>query len=183
VSTSAERFEIQVAHTAELDPWVLAQARELLDLVFAGEMTDADWEHAIGGMHALAWQGSLLVGHASVVQRRIVHDGRALRTGYVEGVGVHPMWQRHGAGGRMMEALERIIEAAYDIGALGASDEAVSLYEHRGWIRWIGPLSAITPVGVRRTPDEDGCVYVLPAASTLDIRGELTCDWRDGDVW
>jgi aminoglycoside 2'-N-acetyltransferase I len=183
VSVSDEGFEIQVAHTAELDPLVLVKARELLDLVFAGEMTDADWEHAMGGMHAIAWRADLLVGHASVVQRRIVHDGQALRTGYVEGVGVHPEWQRQGAGGRMMEALERIIEAAYDIGALGATDEAFSLYERRGWVRWLGPTSAITPAGIRRTPDEDGCIYVLPNASTLDIGGELTCDWRDGDVW
>lgn len=183
VSVGNEGFEIQVAHTAELDPLVLVKARELLDLVFAGEMTDADWEHAMGGIHAIAWRADLLVGHASVVQRRIVHDGQALRTGYVEGVGVHPEWQRQGAGGRMMEALERIIEAAYDIGALGATDEAASLYEHRGWVRWLGPTSAITSAGIRRTPDEDGCIYVLPNASTLDIGGELTCDWRDGDVW
>jgi aminoglycoside 2'-N-acetyltransferase I len=183
VSIRVESLAIQVGHTADLDPLVLAKARELLDLVFAGEMTDDDWEHALGGMHALAWQGEVLIGHASVVQRRIIHDGRALRTGYVEGVGVHPAWQRQGAGGQLMEVLERIIEAAYDIGALGATDEAVNLYEHRGWVRWSGPLSAITPTGVRRTPDEDGCVYVLPAGSVLDIRGELTCDWRDGDVW
>jgi aminoglycoside 2'-N-acetyltransferase I len=183
VSVGSDRFKIQVAHTAELDPAVLATARELLDLVFAGEMTDHDWEHALGGMHAIAWRGDQLVGHASVVQRRIVHDGRALRTGYVEGVGVHPEWQRHGVGGQMMEVLERIIEAAYDIGALGATDEAVSLYEHRGWVRWLGHTSAITPAGIRPTPAEDGCIYVLPNGARLDIGGELTCDWRDGDVW
>jgi aminoglycoside 2'-N-acetyltransferase I len=83
----------------------------------------------------------------------------------------------------MMEALERIIDAAYDIGALGASDGAVSFYEHRGWVRWRGGTSALTPAGVVRTPDEDGCIYVLPGTTTLDIDGELTCDWRDGDAW
>jgi aminoglycoside 2'-N-acetyltransferase I len=40
---------------------------------------------------------------------------------------------------------------------------------------------------VRRTEDDDGAVYVLPGAATLDpsldVTGELTCDWRDGDVW
>ena len=162
---------------------MLVEARGLLDLVFAGEMTDIDWEHAIGGMHAIAWRAGMMVGHASVVQRRIVHEGRALRTGYIEGVGVHPDWQRQGAGGLMMEALERIIEAAYDIGALGASDEALALYRRRGWVRWLGPTSAITPIGLRRTPDEDGCIYVLPNGSQLDIGAALTCDWRDGDVW
>jgi aminoglycoside 2'-N-acetyltransferase I len=176
-------FLLQVGHTAEIDPSVLAQARALLDMVFEGEMTDHDWEHSLGGMHAIVWHGTAVIGHASVIQRRLVHGGSALRTGYVEGVGVHPEWQRQGIGGQMMEALERIIETAYDIGALGASDEAVSLYEQRGWIRWQGQLSAITPGGLERTPDEDGCVFVLPFGHNLDFAGDLVCDWRDGDVW
>jgi aminoglycoside 2'-N-acetyltransferase I len=82
----------------------------------------------------------------------------------------------------MMAALERIIAAAYDIGALGASDDAISLYEHRGWIKWLGPTSALTPDGIVRTADDDG-VYVLPCATPLDVSGELTCDWRHGDQW
>ena len=39
------------------------------------------------------------------------------------------------------------------------------------------------PAGVVRTEEEDGAVYVLPVATPLDLAGELTCDWRDGDVW
>jgi aminoglycoside 2'-N-acetyltransferase I len=176
-------FLLQVAHTGELDPVVLTQARALLDEVFDGEMTDDDWEHALGGMHAVAWHGASVIGHASVIQRRLVHGGRALRTGYVEGVGVRPDWQRQTIGGQMMGALERIIESSYDIGALGATDEAVRLYEGRGWIRWLGPTSALTPDGVVRTPDEDDSVYVLPLRTTLELTAGLTCDWRDGDVW
>jgi aminoglycoside 2'-N-acetyltransferase I len=34
-----------------------------------------------------------------------------------------------------------------------------------------------------RTPGEAGAVYVLPVTVDLDVTGELTCDWRDGDVW
>ena len=176
-------FVLQVGHTAEFSPTVLGEARALLDVVFEGEMTNHDWEHALGGMHAIAWRVTEVVGHASVVQRRLMHRGHPLRTGYVEGVGVHPAWQRHGLGGQMMDPLERIIEAAYDIGALGATDEAVSLYEHRGWIKWLGPTSALTPAGIIRTPDEDECIYVLFRGLTLDVAGDLICDWRDGDVW
>jgi aminoglycoside 2'-N-acetyltransferase I len=183
VSGAAEGFDLQISHTADVDPAVLATAHGLLDVVFEGEMTDADWEHAIGGMHAMAWHGDQLIGHASVVQRRLVHRGRALRTGYVEGVGVHPTWKRRGVGGRMMAALERIIDSAYDIGALGATDEAVTMYTRRGWLKWLGRASAITPAGVIHTPDEEGFIYVLPGRTTLDLHGELTCDWRDGDVW
>jgi aminoglycoside 2'-N-acetyltransferase I len=176
-------FLLQVGHTAEIDVSTLAQARELLDVVFDGEMTDHDWDHSLGGMHAIVRDGSSVIGHASVIQRRLMHRELVLRTGYVEGVGVHPDYQRQGIGGQMMAALEQIIEAAYDIGALGATDEALALYEHRGWIQWAGPTSALTPAGVVRTPDEDGGVYVLPLRAPLDIAGDLTCDWRDGDVW
>ena len=180
---SPEPFDIQIEHTSRLDRDVLTRSRDLLDLVFDGEMSDADWEHSLGGMHAIAWRADVLVGHASVVQRRVVHGGRALRTGYVEGVGVHPAWQRQGAGGQMMAALEQIVNRAYDLGALGATDEAVSLYEHRGWRKWLGPTSAMTPTGLVRTIDEDVAVFVLAGSHPLDLHGELTCDWRDGDVW
>ncbi|MEO8267064.1 MAG: GNAT family N-acetyltransferase [Ilumatobacteraceae bacterium] len=176
-------FSLQVGHTADLTAAVLARARDLLDVVFSGDLTDHDWEHSLGGMHSIVWHNSSVVGHASVIQRRLVHGDQVLRAGYVEGVGVHPEWQRHGIGGQMMAALERIIDSAYDIGALGATDEAINLYEHRGWVRWLGPTSALTPTGIVRTPDDDGCIYVFPATHGLDVGGELTCDWRDGDVW
>ena len=91
--------------------------------------------------------------------------------------------RRRGYGGAMMDALERVIRDAYDLGALGATDEAVALYEAHGWRRWDGPLFALTPDGRIRTPEEDGAVYVLETTVALDRSGELTCDWRDGDVW
>ncbi|MGH2943574.1 MAG: hypothetical protein ACRDLN_12460, partial [Solirubrobacteraceae bacterium] len=67
--------------------------------------------------------------------------------------------------------------------ALGATDEAADFYAARGWQAWRGPTSALTPGGVVRTADEDGSVHVLALAHPLDLSGELTCDWRDGDVW
>jgi aminoglycoside 2'-N-acetyltransferase I len=174
---------IQVAHTADVEPATLQAARALLGDVFDGEFVGSDWEHSLGGMHALAWEDDELVGHASLIQRRLLHGGRALRAGYVEGVGVRADRQRRGHGAAMMDALERIIRAAYDLGALGATDDGAALYEARGWKRWAGPTSAITPDGVIRTAEEDGFIYVLPGAAELDLGGELTCDWRDGDVW
>ena len=35
-------------------------------------VTDDDWEHGLGGIHALAYEDDELVGHASVVQRRLL---------------------------------------------------------------------------------------------------------------
>jgi aminoglycoside 2'-N-acetyltransferase I len=146
-------------------------------------MTEHDWEHALGGVHALAYEDGELVGHASVVQRRLLHAGRALRTGYVEGVAVRAARRRRGLGGALMAELERVIRGAYELGALGATDEAAALYAGRGWRQWQGPTFALTPEGVVRTTDEDDGVYVLPVNVALDLSGPLTCDWRDGSAW
>jgi aminoglycoside 2'-N-acetyltransferase I len=174
--------ELRTAHTAELDAAVLAGARALLYDVF-DDMTEPDWEHALGGVHALVWDDGELVGHASLIQRRLLHQGRALRTGYVEGVAVRADRRRRGHGAAMMEALERIARRAYELAALGATDEAAQFYAARGWQLWRGPSSTLTPSGIERTEDDDGGIYVLPMDAPLDLSGELTCDWRDGDVW
>jgi aminoglycoside 2'-N-acetyltransferase I len=174
---------VRTAHTADLDAGTLRAAHAMLDEVFEGELDEHDWEHALGGIHALAHEGDELVGHASVVQRRLLHGGRALRAGYVEAVGVRATHRRRGHGAALMDAIERVIRGAYDLGALGATDDGAALYAKRGWRRWEGPTSALTPDGVVRTPEEDGFIYVLPVAAPLDLAGELTCDWREGDVW
>jgi aminoglycoside 2'-N-acetyltransferase I len=83
----------------------------------------------------------------------------------------------------MMAVLERIVRSGYQIGALGASDDGARLYSSRGWLRWRGPLSALTPDGIRRTPDKDGTVWILPVSQPLDLSGDLTCDWRPGSAW
>jgi aminoglycoside 2'-N-acetyltransferase I len=173
---------LQTGHTAEIDLAVLGAARALLVEAF-DDFTDEDWEHCLGGLHALVWDGPDLVGHASVVQRRLLHSGRALRAGYVEGVAVRASHRRRGHGATMMAALERVVRGAYDLGALSASGSAVNFYAGRGWRSWEGPTFALTPEGIRRTADEDDGVFVLPHLVALDLTGELTCDWREGDVW
>jgi aminoglycoside 2'-N-acetyltransferase I len=175
--------ELQTAHTADLDAATLTSVRALLEAAFAGEFEDHDWEHALGGIHALVWDGRELVAHASVVQRRLLYRGRALRCGYVEAVAVRADARRRGHGGATMDALERVIRGAYDLGALGATADGAALYTSRGWQRWEGRLFALTPSGVVRTQEEEGHIYVLPAGAELDLGEELTCDWRDGDVW
>jgi aminoglycoside 2'-N-acetyltransferase I len=175
-------FLLQVGHTSEFDGAVLARARELLYVVF-DDITEDDWQHSLGGMHAIVWHDDAIVGHASVDQRRLIHLGTPLRTGYVEGVGVHPTLQGRGIGGHMMTELESIVAGAYELGALGASDAAVDFYTHRGWIPWKGRSFALTPDGVVRTPDEDDGIFVWPLHHPIDVDGDITCDWRDGDVW
>lgn len=113
-------IEVRTAHTADLPAATLAAVRALLDAVFEGDMSDHDWEHALGGVHALVWEENEVVGHGSVVQRRLVHGGQGLRTGYVEGVGVRADRRRRGHGAAMMHALERVVRGAYELGALAA---------------------------------------------------------------
>jgi aminoglycoside 2'-N-acetyltransferase I len=176
-------IELRTAHTSELDGATLRDCRALLDDVFGDEMSDADWDHALGGIHAMVRDDGQLIGHASVVQRRLLHRGRALRTGYIEGVAVIAARRGEGHGGAMMGALEDVIRWAYELGALGAAEQAAEFYAGRDWQRWRGPTSALTPTGIVRTEDEDGSIYVLPVSAQLDLDDALTCDWRDGEVW
>jgi aminoglycoside 2'-N-acetyltransferase I len=177
-----EVAELLTAHTSALDPATLAAARALLVAVFGLESID-NWEHALGGIHALVYEREELVGHAAVVQRRLLHGGRALRAGYLEGVAVRADCRGLGHGAVMMEALEQVLRGAYDLGALGASDEATTFYAARGWKPWRGPLSALTPTGIESLPASNAHVYVFENGVALDSRGELTCDWRDGELW
>ena len=175
---------IHVAHTADLDPALLAETHAMLVEAFEGDFEDSDWEHALGGIHALALSDDgASVGHASVVMRRLVHGGRALRAGYVEAVGVRHEHRRSGHAGELMEAVERVIRGAYEVGALGASDMAIPFYLARGWLPWQGETFAITPEGRVRTPEDDDSLYVLEVSAALDRGAEIACDWRDGAVW
>ena len=174
---------LRTAHTADLDAATLEAARALLDLAFQGHFSDHDWEHSLGGVHALVWEQGELVVHASVVQRRLMHQGRALRAGYVEGVGVRPDRRGRGHAAAMMEQLERVVQRWTTGRAAEATAPAARLYSGRGWMLWEGPTSALTPAGVVRTEDDDGSVFVLPVSSSLDLSAELTCDWREGDLW
>ena len=131
--------DLRIAQTAELDADTLAAARALLDDAFEGDFGDHDWEHALGGMHALIREDDELIAHGSVVQRRLVHRGHALRAGYVEGVGVRAEHRRRGHGGALIDALAAIVRGAYDVGALSATDAAAALYAAHGWQQWHGP--------------------------------------------
>jgi aminoglycoside 2'-N-acetyltransferase I len=175
---------LRVAHTSELEPALLDDLHAMLVEAFEGDFEETDWEHALGGMHAIAYDDGEPVGHASVVQRRLLHGGRALRAGYVEAVAVRHAARRRGHAGALMDAIERVIRGAYEIGALGASDEAIPLYRARGWQPWAGETFALTPGGRVRTPEDDDALYVLELpAARLDRTAEIACDWRDGAVW
>ena len=175
--------DVRLAHTSQLDAPMREALRALLDAAFEGDFSDDDWLHCLGGMHALAYEGDDLVGHAALVDRELMYQNHPLRTGYVEGVGVRADRRRHGHASALMAMVERMLRAGYDVGALSATDEAARLYAARGWKQWKGPTAALTPEGPKLTPEDDGSVYVFPVKRSLDLTAQLTCDWRHGDLW
>ncbi|WP_244509300.1 GNAT family N-acetyltransferase [Nocardioides lianchengensis] len=169
-------------HTAALGAAELDEIRDLLDAAF-DDFDDHDWEHGLGGQHAVVREDGLLVAHGSLVQRRMLVGGRSLRVGYVEAVAVHPDRRRLGHASTVMAALEALAPA-YDLLALSASDAGLPLYEARGWQPWRGPTSVLGPTGPEPTPDDDGSVLVLVlGGQDVDRDLPIACDHRDGDVW
>lgn len=176
----------RLVHTSDLDGDTLRNARNLLVNAHDGAFTDSDWEHTLGGMHALIVHRGALLAHGAVVQRRLLYDGCALRCGYLEGVAVQEQWRGQGLGNAVMDALEQVVRGGYQLGALRASGDPASgtrLYRPRGWLHWRGPTSVLAPTGLIRTPDDDGVIFALPVTVELDAGAELVCDWRDGNVW
>ncbi len=145
--------------------------------------SDDDWDHAVGGEHFVLQEGDEVIGHASVVERVLEIDGRPLRTGYVEAVAVAPDRQGSGYGSLVMADVTSYIVDTFELGALGTGRRR--FYERLGWRTWSGPSFVRTADGLRRTPDEDGYVLVLPTASSppLDLAASISCEWRPGDVW
>ena len=116
-------------------------------------------------------RGRPIVAHGAVVQRRLLHRDRALRTGYVEGIAVRADRRRRGYGRAVMSSLDGVIRAAYELGALSAAhDGAAGLYRSLGWRRWEGRTWVIAPDGLRRTPDDDESTYVLPLGAAARLR-------------
>jgi aminoglycoside 2'-N-acetyltransferase I len=176
----------RLVHTSDLDDETREDARRMLLDAFAdGEVdfTDADWEHALGGMHALICVRGALVAHGAVVQRRMIHRGAALRCGYLEAVAVREDWRGQGLAMAVMDGLEQVLRGAYQMGALSSSEAGRHIYGSRGWLPWRGATSVLAPAGLIPTPDDDDSVFVLPLEADLDTAGEITCDYRDGDPW
>ena len=160
--------ELQTAHTADLDTEVLRAAQQLLEDVFGDEWEDDDWEHSLGGVHAdlggRRADPARVNGHAAAG-----HDGCALRCGYVEGVAVRADHQRRGHGATLMEAVERVIRSAYDLGALGGTDEGAPLL----------PAARLEDLGEVRSTHSPPTVSCAPTTSTA----RSTCSASARSTW
>jgi aminoglycoside 2'-N-acetyltransferase I len=179
----AQVHTARLVHTADLDGETRQRVCQMVTTAFAGDFTDDDWEHTLGGMHALIWQHGAIIAHAAVIQRRLFYGDDALRCGYVEGVAVREDCRGQGLVHALFDGVEQVIRGAYQVGAASSSDAGRGVYAARGWLPWRGPTSVLAPTGPVRTPDDDGGVYVLPVGIRLDTSAPLACDWRAGDVW
>jgi hypothetical protein len=74
-----------------------------MDAAFGG-VSDDTFDNVLGGVHALILEDGELIGHGSVVQRRLLHARQALRTGYIEGVAVRADRRRQRPGALLMAA-------------------------------------------------------------------------------
>lgn len=175
---------VRIVESRDLSGAELQAIRRLLDAAFERDFSDDDWDHALGGWHALIEGPSGVVGHAAVVPRRLFIAGSELHTGYVEAVGVWPDRQRSGLGTTVMHAVTDLVRARFELGAL--STGAWPFYARLGWERWRGPTFVRRADGtLRRSPEEDDGVMVLRCTGSprLDLTASITCDERSGDSW
>ena len=173
----------RLVHTSDLDSETRQRVCQMVTAAFAGDFSDDDWEHTLGGMHALIWRHGAIIAHAAVIQRRLLYRGDALRCGYIEAVAVREDCRGQGLVHALLDGCEQVIRGAYQVGAVSSSALARRVWSARGWLPWRGPTSVLAPTGPARTPDDDGAVFVLPVGVGLDTSAGLMCDWRGGDVW
>lgn len=177
--------EIVAVESPQVDAETRLALRALWRRAYGDRFTDDDADHAYGGVHVLSRDGGRLVGHASVVPRRIrFGDGPWRSVGYVEAVATDPDRQREGVGRRTMERLHDEIGARWSAAML-STGRATGFYELLGWERWLGPTYVQTAAGVVSSDDDHGGLMVLRLDSTVgpDVRTSVTCEDRVGDAW
>lgn len=181
---------MRLRHTHELSYEFRDELLAFLIDAFAGDFTADDFDHALGGVHVVVEDDSGLLGHAAVVQRRVVvgevdEHARVVRTGYVEAVAVASRARRRGIGDEIMRNVDEIVDSGFEIGLLAASDAGRPLYLRHGWTPWTGPVGTLTPTGLAWTPDDDGCILarIPQRAADIDPTAAAHCDWRSGAPW
>ena len=163
---------------------VRAQLRRLLWESFPDDFTEDDWQHGLGGVHVVAFDGERPVGHASVVSRTLYVGEQRYRRRLPRGRRRRPGLSR---------TRDRCVRRAD--GRPGASPSGTrsrpcrrtehGFYERLGWERWRGPSSVVSGGGWARTEDEDDGVMVLraPGCPVTDLTVPIAVDERVGDSW
>lgn len=169
--------------TAEAGEPLLRDLRRLVDLAFAGDFSDDDWEHTLGGRHVVVTDDGAVISHAAVVPRSIEVAGRVFRAGYVEAVATEPARQGEGHGTAAVTEATRVVRGGFEMGAL--STGSPGFFAGLGWELWRGPVYVRHGSELVRTKDEEGGVMVLrfgPSAGA-DLTAPIACEARPDDDW
>jgi aminoglycoside 2'-N-acetyltransferase I len=175
---------VRVVTTAEASDDLLREIRGLLVDAFAGDFSAEDWEHTLGGWHAVVVDDGVgVLAHAAVVPRLLDVGDRRLRAGYVEGVGTSPECQGVGFGSLAIAEVTEVVRREFELGAL--STDRHGFYARLGWERWWGPTFVRHGARAVRTADEDGGIMVLRVGPSrhVDLTAALSCEARSGDDW
>lgn len=162
---------------------LLADLHAVCLRAFDGDFDPEDWDHALGGMHFVAYADGRPLAHASVVERTLWIADVACSAGYVEAVATEPLVQGRGYGSAVMAAAGTWIEPNFDVGALATGE--FHFYERLGWQRWRGPTFVADGGERRRSPEADGAIMVLPTErfGSFDLSATIACESRPGDDW
>lgn len=169
--------------TAEATRSRLNEIRRLVDVAFAGDFSERDWDHSLGGLHVVALDDRAVIAHAAVVLRFIDVADRRLATGYVEAVATDPARRREGVGSAVMDEVGILIHEGFEMGALSTGLHA--FYRARGWDRWRGPSFVRQGAELLRTEEEDDGLMVLRfgVSHDVDLTATISCEARAGDDW
>ena len=156
--------------------------RALLDAAFDNDFSDADNDHANGGVRVIAIDGDQIIGHAALITRTITIAGAAYTVGYVEGVAVWPARQGQGIGRQIMRQITDMAARDFVISMLSTGEH--DFYAKFGWERFVAESNVDEHGAITRTADEDEGLMVLSKMPHLNQPGVAwVCDWRTGDVW
>lgn len=175
--------EVEVVSSLDLSAVQVGCIRLLLADAFHDRFSDDDWDHALGGWHAVVMVGGAVVSHAAVVRRQIEVGSRRVTAGYVEAVATAPAAQGVGHGSQAVRAVMDVLRREFEMGALSTGRHR--FYERLGWERWEGPSFVVSDGQRMRTAEEDGGIMVLrfgPSAD-LSLESPIACRSRQGDDW
>ena len=119
-----------------------------------------------------------------MVQRRLIHQGTALRCGYVEAVAVREDWRGQGLAMAVLDAVEQVHAGRLPARCAQFLGRGPPHVRRARLAAVAGHDLGAGPGGLSRPPMTTQSFFVLPVLRRQSTPpAEITCDWRDGDVW
>jgi aminoglycoside 2'-N-acetyltransferase I len=136
------------------------------------------------GLHVLAYQNGVLIGHAVRTTRWAQPAGHPiLKTAYIDAVTARKDLQGQGIGSLVMRKIAELI-AQEDYILCALESDKPGFYTRLGWEVWPGPLAGRKDGELIPTPEAQGNVLILrtPRTPPLDLNGLLSIE-AQGRIW